>query len=118
MSRTKSTDTPIPDGLNLTILAAAVAACVGLLYTASHTNSTVLLVTAGVAFSYVNNTLFSLLHEATHGIAHSKAAWNRWVGRIAAAFYPTSYTLQRAFHLTHHRNNRTSSGSSRGYLKL
>jgi fatty acid desaturase len=60
-----------------------------------------------VAFSFVNNTVFSLLHEATHGIFHGNQRINDWAGRFAAAFFPTSFTLQRSFHLTHHRNNRT-----------
>jgi fatty acid desaturase len=39
--------------------------------------------------------LFSLLHEAVHGLFHPKASVNRWAGRIAAAFYPTSFCIQK-----------------------
>jgi len=97
----------IPAALNVTLLLAAGLVAAGLLRAASHAASWTALVLAAVAFSFVNNTLFSLLHEATHDILHPRRRVNDWMGRIAAAFFPTSFTLQRAFHLTHHRYNRT-----------
>jgi fatty acid desaturase len=60
-----------------------------------------------MAFSFVNNTIFSLLHESVHGIFHRNRHANEWGGRIGAAFFPTALTFQRIFHLRHHRNNRT-----------
>jgi len=85
----------------LTIFAAAT--CCALLWLASHG----WLLLAAIAFSFVNNTVFSLLHESVHGIAHENRAVNEWLGRFAAAFFPTSLTLQRVFHLGHHAHNRT-----------
>lgn len=100
-------DAPIPATLNTVLLAAAMATCAGCLWLASHAETLVTRLLAAVAFSYVNNTVFSLLHEATHGVLHTSRRTNDWLGRLAAAFFPTSYTLQRTFHLTHHRHNRT-----------
>lgn len=100
-------DTPIPRALNLVLLATAAVLATALLWIASHATSWIGLVLAAVGFSYVNNTLFSLMHEATHGILHPDPKINDWMGRIAAAFFPTAFTLQRSFHLTHHRNNRS-----------
>ncbi|WNG39722.1 fatty acid desaturase [Archangium violaceum] len=100
-------DVPIPNTLNTVLLATALLTCAGCLWLASHAESLALRLLAAGAFSYVNNTVFSLLHEATHGVLHSSRRANDWLGRLAAAFFPTSYTLQRTFHLTHHRNNRT-----------
>jgi fatty acid desaturase len=100
-------DAPIPATLNTVLLAAALATCAGCLWLASHAEPLVTRLLAALAFSYVNNTVFSLLHEATHGVLHTSRRANDWLGRLAAAFFPTSYTLQRTFHLTHHRNNRT-----------
>lgn len=101
--------TDIPRALNMTILCVAGACTLAMLALAAHTTSWLVLVVAAVGFSYLNNTIFALLHEATHGMLHPDARWNAWLGRIAAAFFPTSFSLQRAFHLTHHRNNRTES---------
>ena len=62
-----------------------------------------------VLFSYTNHTMYALLHEAIHGAFHPNRSVNDWAGRWCAAFFPTSYRLQRCFHLTHHRNNRSRS---------
>jgi len=97
----------IPARLNLLLLGLAIAASATALYTASHAASLWVLVAAAVAFSFVNNTIFSLLHEAVHGIFHPNRRVNLWAGRLAAAFFPTSFSVQRAFHLTHHQYNRT-----------
>jgi fatty acid desaturase len=103
----QSVETPIATSLNVTLLVVAAGGATTLLWAASHSRSWPGLLASAVAFSYVNNTVFSLLHEATHGILHPSGRVNDWLGRLAAAFFPTAYSLQRAFHLTHHRNNRT-----------
>ena len=97
----------IPAKLNLAVLTAAVLGNVGLLYLASHQANAWVLAGAVLAFSFLNNTIFSLLHESVHHIFHPNARVNEWGGRIAAAFFPTALTFQRIFHLRHHRNNRT-----------
>jgi fatty acid desaturase len=97
----------IPAKLNLLLLPATIAAAAGSLWTASHAGSTWLMIAAAIVFSFVNNTIFSLLHEAVHGIFHPDSRVNTWAGRLAASFFPTSFSIQRAFHLTHHRHNRT-----------
>jgi fatty acid desaturase len=105
--RVERLDTPIPSTLNVALLLTAVVLAGVLLWFASHAESWVSLILAAVAFSFCNNTLFSLMHEATHGTLHPNPRVNNGMGRVAAAFFPTAFTLQRAFHLTHHRNNRT-----------
>jgi fatty acid desaturase len=97
----------IPARLNLMLLALAGAANVLLLSGASHAPSTWVVAACAVVFSYTANTTFSLLHEAVHGIFHPDARINRWAGRLAAAFFPTALSIQRGYHLTHHRNNRS-----------
>lgn len=98
---------PIPTRLNFAIIVCAALAAAGSLWLASHAASLWIMIAAAIAFSFVNNTLFSLLHEAVHGIFHPNQRVNDWAGRIAACFFPTSFSIQRAFHLTHHRYNRT-----------
>jgi fatty acid desaturase len=98
----------IPGRLNILLLFGSVAASAGALWWASLPNTPwwqVLI--AAVTFSFTNNTTFSLLHEAVHRVAHPNRALNDWIGRVAAALFPTSFRLQRSFHLNHHRNNRS-----------
>jgi fatty acid desaturase len=97
----------IPARLNLLLLAGATAGCCALLWMASHAQGLAWRLAAAAGFSFTANTLFSLLHESVHGLLLPDARANRWAGRLAAAFFPTSLTLQRGFHLTHHRNNRS-----------
>lgn len=96
----------IPGRLNLVLLCALVAVNALLLWAASHAGFAMAVVCA-VAFSYAANTMFALLHEAVHGLLHPDRRVNLWGGRVAAAFFPTSFSIQRAYHLTHHRYNRS-----------
>lgn len=97
----------IPAKLNLLLLVGAASTSSTLLWAASHTTSLPLMLLCAVIFSFTNNTLFSLLHEAVHGIFSPHRGINEWAGRLAAAFFPTGFGIQRAFHFTHHRNNRS-----------
>ncbi|HET8774663.1 MAG TPA: fatty acid desaturase [Thermoanaerobaculia bacterium] len=96
----------IPGTLNLALTAAAASACCAALWAASH-GSPWQAAVAAIAFSFVNNTMFSLLHESVHGIGHTNRRVNEALGTFAAAFFPTALSLQRVFHLAHHARNRT-----------
>jgi fatty acid desaturase len=98
---------PTPGALNLALAVAASSAALGLLVFASQTPSWGWRIAAAVAFSYVNNTIFSLLHEAVHAHFHANRTVNEMAGRFLAAFFPTGLTFQRICHLGHHRRNRT-----------
>jgi fatty acid desaturase len=97
---------PVPGALNLLLLATAAAADIGALLWASRAETWWGLALAALAFSFSNNTVFALLHEAVHGTFHPSTWVNRWAGRVAASFFPTGFAVQRAFHVTHHRHNR------------
>ena len=97
----------IPGALNVVLTIGAASACCGALWLASH-GSPWQTIAAAVAFSFVNNTMFSLLHESVHGIAHANRRANEALGTFAAAFFPTGLSLQRVFHLAHHARNRTA----------
>ncbi len=106
------TDSPpqtyeIPGSLNLWLLLGSTTVSAVFLYGASHSTNLVVAGLCALAFSFTANTLFSLLHEAVHGLFSSQRRVNDWAGRLAAAWFPTGFILQRAFHLTHHRNNRS-----------
>lgn len=97
-----------PGLLNLVLTVLVSILNVTMLWFVSHRTGWALL-PALLIFSYSNHTMYALLHEAVHGAFHSTRWVNDWAGRWCSAFFPTSYRLQRAFHLTHHRNNRTVS---------
>ncbi len=99
----------LPGRLNLALLLVASLAAATLLWAASQARSTWMVLAAAVAFSFVNNTLFALLHESVHGLFHDDSRINEIAGTLAAAWFPTSFSVQRAFHLTHHANNRSES---------
>ena len=98
---------PIPRALNLALVVAASGSALGLLWLASRVESVAALVAIAIAFSYVNNTVFALMHESVHGLLHPSPAANDWIGRWLAAFFPTGLTFHRTCHLGHHRRNRT-----------
>jgi fatty acid desaturase len=97
----------IPGTLNLALLIASTSAAAGLLWLAAHGGSVSVSLAAAVTFSFFNNTVFSLMHEAVHGMFNRRPLVNEAAGWLAAAFFPTAFPLQRAFHLAHHRNNRS-----------
>ena len=97
-----------PGSLNLALLLGLTALNATLLWFCSHRSGWILL-PAVLLFSYSNHTVYALLHEAIHGAFHRNNRINDWAGRWCSGFFPTSYRLQRSFHLTHHRNNRTES---------
>ncbi len=101
-------DDPIPWKLNVVLVVVAVSIALALLRAASHTASYALLAVWAIAFSYVNNTVFALMHEAVHGLLHPNRVANDWLGRVAASLFPTGLTFHRTCHLGHHRRNRTS----------
>ncbi|MFA5505781.1 MAG: fatty acid desaturase [Vulcanimicrobiota bacterium] len=97
-----------PGALNLALMILISGLNGYLLWFCSH-RSGWLLLGAVLAFSYSNHTMYSLLHEAIHGAFHRQNTVNDWAGRWCSGWFPTSFRLQRCFHLTHHRNNRTES---------
>lgn len=97
----------IPGTLNIALVLAAGGAACGLLWYVAHTDDWIGRVLGAIAFSYVANTIFSLLHEAVHRHFHADATINEAFGILCAAFFPTSLMFQRVVHFGHHRRNRT-----------
>lgn len=93
--------------LNIIIALTAYSACIFILYFVNTDPHWSMKVLGAFAFSLFGNTIFSLLHESVHGCF----SWNRKInyifGVISAAFFPTSFTIQKHCHLGHHRRNRT-----------
>ena len=98
---------PIPGLLNILIGSVAMAGCLWTLWLASHSMSWLVVLASAVLFSYLNNTIFALFHEAEHKILHPNAAFNEWYGRLLGFFFPTSLAFHRCGHLNHHAHNRS-----------
>lgn len=90
---------------NWLILLAAMLLTAGLLFVASHAEWWVI-ISAGIAFAFLNNTSFSMMHEAVHGIASKSKTRNDLIGTLAGFTFPTSYSLQKIAHMGHHKRNR------------
>jgi len=97
----------IPARLNVSIALGAGATAAILLRAASHCESWIAVGACAIAFSFVGNTVFSCLHECVHGVFHPDRRINYAFGVVCAALFPTGFSLQRAAHLGHHRNNRS-----------
>ena len=80
---------------------------VGLLLLAALVDSWALKIGIAILFSFTNNTMFSLLHEAVHGSFSDNPKTNRIFGILTSAFFPTVYDFQKRVHLAHHKNNRS-----------
>lgn len=97
----------IPWRGNLLIAALALSVDVVCLWSAAHAAEWWQVALAAAVFSFSNHTLFVLGHEAVHGVAMPRRLANEAFGSLLAATFPQAFTLQRAFHLCHHRGNRT-----------
>lgn len=93
--------------LNILIACAAYSLAAFCLYGAAHADAWYMVLLYAIIFSFVGNTVFSLLHESVHRSFSRNRFINDFFGNISAAFFPTGFTFQRICHLGHHRRNRT-----------
>lgn len=110
-------DFPPTTILNIIVAMTSATMALGLLWAASHTDSIVTLLLCAFAFSFVNNTLFSLLHESVHNSFSKNRKLNDYMGIFCSAFFPTGFTFQRICHLGHHCRNRTDHEMFEMYYK-
>jgi fatty acid desaturase len=96
-----------PTAVNFSILVGAASVSLFCLWAAARTQGWLAPLPWAVLFSFSNNTIFSLLHEAEHRLFSRNRKLNDLAGSVAAAFFPTSLTFQRICHLGHHLRNRT-----------
>ena len=98
---------PIPGKLNIVIATHTYAAAIALLYGATVLPEWWQTALCAIGFAFLGNTMFSLLHESVHRLFHADKKINDLFGQFSAMFFPTGFFFQRAFHLGHHRRNRT-----------
>src|SRR5262245_3608461 len=106
-AHTMPPDMPIPDRLNLALVAAVFGAAVALLWLGSHVESWWAVLGVGVLFSYVLLTNYALLHEATHDNLHSRPGVNHALGVLTGLLFPLPFSMIRITHQGHHLRNRT-----------
>ena len=98
---------PIPGTLNITLAVMTYSLALGCLWLASATEFWWLAIICALVFSFVANTIFSLLHESAHGLFHKNKWLNYIFGCVSAAFFPTAFSFQKVCHMGHHQRNRT-----------
>ncbi|MGD0722677.1 MAG: fatty acid desaturase [Roseiarcus sp.] len=98
---------PIPTATNLIVAVSAIAVSLACLWGASHAHVWWGVAVAAFIFAFSNNTIFSLHHEAVHRGFSPNPAVNEAAGTLFAAFFPTTFSIQRVSHLGHHRRNRS-----------
>jgi fatty acid desaturase len=98
---------PIPDRLNLCLVALVFCGGIALLWLGSRQSAWSGVMLTGIAFSYLMLTNYALLHEAAHGNLHSRSGVNNLLGLIAGLLFPIPFRLMRTTHENHHRHNRT-----------
>src|SRR4051812_42441321 len=86
-------DMPIPNRLNITLVAVTLTAAVALLWLGSWVERWYLVAGVGVVFSYVLLTNYALLHEATHNNLHASSRGNYWLGLLTGLLFPVPFSL-------------------------
>jgi fatty acid desaturase len=98
---------PIPDRLNLFLVALVFAGGVALLWLGSQVGAWYAILLVGVVFSYLMLTNYALLHEAAHSNLHSNPRANYLLGVVAGLLFPMPFRFMRTTHQNHHHHNRT-----------
>jgi fatty acid desaturase len=84
---------PVPNRLNIGLVAVVCAAAISLLWLGSRVESWYAIAGAGIVFSYVLLTNYALLHEATHHNLHSNRRWNYVLGVLAGFLFPVPFSM-------------------------
>jgi len=107
---------PIPGSLNLTIAALQMFAAAAIFYGAANATSGWQLGVLAGLMAVLGNSIYSVIHEAEHGILHPNRRINDAVGIIMALLFPAPFHLIRQGHLGHHRRNRSDDEAFDLYL--
>jgi fatty acid desaturase len=97
----------IPDALNAVVVTAQLLAIFACFYAAAVLTQwwQIGLLAAGFALLMVG--VYSVIHEAEHGVLFSSARLNVAAGIVTAAFFPGPFHLLRQGHIGHHLRNRS-----------
>ena len=98
--------TRIPTAANVAVMCVQVPAVLVCLAAARHAEGLGLFALA-LAFGVVMNSVYSVIHEAEHGILLPSRRANDAAGVAMALLFPAPFHLLRQGHLGHHRRNRS-----------
>ncbi len=98
---------PIPVRWNLGIVGAQLASCGLVFYATSLAAHWWQLIGLAIIFAILGNSIYSIIHEAEHGILHPNRKLNDAIGVGMALLFPASFHLIRQGHIGHHRRNRS-----------
>lgn len=97
----------IPWKLNLAVTALQLAGIAGCCRAAARVESGWALALLALGFGVLMNSVYSIIHEAEHGMLLPNPRWNDLVGAGMALFFPAPFHLIRQGHLGHHLRNRS-----------
>lgn len=98
---------PIPGSLNLCIAAIQLMIAFAVFYFTSRASEWWQILGLACLFGILGNSIYSIIHEAEHGILHPVRWINDVVGALMALLFPAPFHLIRQGHLGHHRRNRS-----------
>ena len=98
---------PIPVRWNIGIVGAQLASCGLVFYATSLATYWWQLIGLAIIFAILGNSIYSIIHEAEHGILHPNRKLNDAIGVGMALLFPASFHLIRQGHIGHHRRNRS-----------
>ena len=100
-------DYPIPGRLNLLIVVVQIVAFAVVVYFVSEVQQWWQMALLAAVFAILGNSIYSVIHEAEHGILHPDRRVNDSIGVMMALLFPAPFHLIRQGHLGHHRRNRS-----------
>ena len=98
---------PIPVVLNLVIILLQVCSAFVIFYLASLSTAWWHLAILAGLFAVLGNSIYSIVHEAEHGILNPNRKFNDFLGVMMALLFPAPFHLIRQGHIGHHRRNRS-----------
>lgn len=98
---------PIPVATNLGVAFICTISWLWLLYSSSRAVSFWLIGIEAIAFGIIFIPVYSLIHEAEHGIAMPGKKFNYLFGLFLSTLFIAPFTFIQKCHLNHHRHNRT-----------
>jgi fatty acid desaturase len=97
----------VPDRLNAAIMVLQLAAIFLCFRAAAVFSSPWALAALAAGFAVLMVGVYSIIHEAEHGVLFTNARANIVGGVVMAAFFPVPFHLLRQGHLGHHLRNRS-----------
>ncbi len=97
----------IPDTLNACIMIAQIVCIFASFYAAARITSGLQFAALCAGFSLLMVGVYSIIHEAEHGVLFTNPRANVIGGIVAASFVPGPFHLLRQGHIGHHLRNRS-----------